>query len=177
MGAGVGTYWAAAVGALLLFWALGAHNRLVGLRGVVVKKFEAVDAQFKLRHELLQEWISAGVALWPEAEAAAQSLGAACRQAEVACAHAKSNPSAVGAVGSLRLSENILNEARARLLVQMPTTDALAEINLHLVTTDAMLAFARQQFNAVVQEYNQATRQFPTVLIAGALGFRVAGSV
>ena len=46
-----------------------------------------------------------------------------------------------------------------------------------LDTADNTLGFARRQFNAATQLYNEALDQFPTWLIAGLFGFRGAGTL
>jgi LemA protein len=43
------------VGAALLFWVVGAYNRLVRLRGDLVRAFAPVGEQFKQRHGLLMQ--------------------------------------------------------------------------------------------------------------------------
>ena len=40
-----------------------------------------------------------------------------------------------------------------------------------LTTTENQISFARQHYNATVLDYNQAIATFPSVLIAGPLGF------
>ena len=42
----------AVLAAVLLFWTVGAYNRLVRLRGAIVRQFAPVDAQFRARHAL-----------------------------------------------------------------------------------------------------------------------------
>ena len=66
------------------------------------------------------------------------------------------------AVTSLRVAEQILADARARLPVQTMAGDELPEINAKLANDDATLDFARREFNAAVDHYNAAVRQFPT---------------
>ena len=73
------------------------------------------------------------------------------------------------AVTSLRVAEEILADARARLPVQTMAGDELPEINAKLANDDATLDFARREFNAAVGHYNAAVRQFPTVLARSAV--------
>jgi LemA protein len=162
----------AAVAAVLLFWALGAYNRLVRLRAAIVRQFVPVDEQFRQRHALLLQLVDALAPVLPNATDRLDALRAACQQVEAACAHAKLRPGAVGAITSLRLADDILTEARARLPVQ-----ALADLNAQLAASDATLAFARRQFGEAVGEYNRAVTQFPTLLLVGLFGFRSAGTL
>jgi LemA protein len=171
--------WAGA--AALLFWGVGAYNRLVRLRGDLVQRFGPVEQQFKQRHELLLLQLDALAPVLASASAHAaprlDALRAACQQAESACTHARLRPGAVGAITSLRLAEDILTEARARLPVPTIAGTALPELGTRLATVDTTLSFARRQFNESVEVYNHAIRQFPTRLLAGLFGFRAGGTL
>ena len=165
--------WAAA--AALLFWAVGAYNRLVRMRGEIVRQFAAVDAQFRERQALLLQLLDALAQALPHAAERLDALRAACQQAEAACTRARARPGTVGAITSLRLADDIVAEARARLPVQSAPGLDMAPLNAQLGASDATLAFARRQFNETVGDYNRAVRQFPTVLLVRLFGFRVAG--
>ena len=171
--------WAGA--AALLFWGVGAYNRLVRLRGKLVQRFGPVDEQFKQRHALLMQQLDALAPVLASASAQAaprlDALRAACQQAESACAHARQRPGAMGVITSLRMAEEILSDARARLPVPTTAGTTLPELRSKLATIDTTLAFARGQFNESVEVYNHAIRQFPTRLLAGLFGFRAGGTL
>ncbi len=157
------------VAAVLVFWAVGAYNRLVGLRNELLRCFAPVDAQFRARQALLQQWADGLVG----AEASAlESFRAACQQIEVACNHARMHPARASALTSLRLADEILTRARARL-----SAGADESLSAELADTDATLAFARRQFNEAAQAYNRAVAQFPTWVLSGLFGFRKAGTL
>ena len=44
------------VAAVLVFWAVGAYNRLVSLRNEIARSFTPVEAQMRVRHGLLERW-------------------------------------------------------------------------------------------------------------------------
>ena len=165
------------IGAALLFWVVGAYNRLVRLRGTIVERFAPVDEQFRRRQALLQQQLDALVPVLLNAGPRLDLLRAAGQQVEAACAHARLHPGAVGAIASLRLADEILGEARARLPVQSVAGIDLSALNADLGSADATLAFARGQFNQAVSEYNHAVVQFPTALIVSLFGFRRAGTL
>ncbi len=75
---------------------------------------------------------------------------------------------------SLRVAEEILVDARSRVPVQSVAGVDLPDLNAKLATSDTALQFARNEFNAAVALYNEAVRQFPTVLVARLFGFRAA---
>ena len=163
--------------AVLLFWAVGAHNRLVRLRNEIVQRFGPVQTQFGLRHALLMQQLDALAPVLLSAGPRLDALRAACQQAEAACAHARTRPGTIGATTSLRLAEDILTDARARLpAATAPITEG-PDLAAQLAQADTALAFARGQFNDAVTAYNDAVRQFPTWLIAGVFSFRPAGTL
>ena len=163
--------------AVLLFWGVGASNRLVRLRGRIVRQFAPVDERFRARHALLLQLTDALAPVLTNAAPRIEALRAACLQVEAACAHAKLRPGAPGTVTSLRLADEILAEARARLPVQSAPGSELAALNAQLQASDATLAFARRQFDEAVIEYNRAVKQFPTLLLVGLFGFRTAATL
>ena len=158
-----------AVAAVWVFWSVGAYNRLVGLRNELLRCFAPVDAQFRARQALLQRWAEG----LEDADAATlASFRAACQQIEAACQHARTQPARASALTSLRLADEILAQARARL--PATTDDSLAAA---LTETDTTLAFARRQFNEAALAYNRAVTQFPTWVLSGLFGFRKAGTL
>lgn len=167
--------WAA--GAVLLFWAIGAYNRLVRLRGAIVRQFGPVDDQFRTRHALLLQQVDLLGPLLANAGPRIEALRAASLQVVAACAHARQRPGATGTITSLRLADEILAEARARLPVPSAPGSELAALNAQLQSSDAMLAFARRQFDEAVTEYNRSVKQFPTLLLVSLFGFRSAATL
>ena len=163
---------AGALCALLLFWMVGAYNRMVNLRNALVARFASVDELCRQRHALLDKQVELLAAALASAGPRLDALRAACRQADAAREHARARPGAAGAVTSLRVAEEILADARARLPVQTVAGAELPDINAKLTDGDTTLAFARREFNAAVAAYNAAVRQFPTALIAWLFGFR-----
>ena len=163
---------AGALCALLLFWMVGAYNRMVNLRNALVARFASVDELCRQRHALLDKQVELLAAALASAGPRLDALRAACRQADAAREHARARPGAAGAVTSLRVAEEILADARARLPVQTVAGAELPDINAKLADGDTTLAFARREFNAAVAAYNAAVRQFPTALVAWLFGFR-----
>lgn len=166
----------AGIGAVVVFWVVGAYNRMVRLKNDLVAHFAAVDERYRQRHALLHSQLdllsTALVAAAPRLEA----LRAACRQADAAREHARLRPGAASAVTSLRVADDILADARSRLPVQSVAGVDLPELNQRLAVSDTALAFARSEFNCAVAAYNEAVRQFPTMLVAQLFGFRTAAT-
>ncbi len=169
-----------AVAAVLVFWAVGAYNRLVTLRNDISKAFVPVDAQIRHRHLLLERWVEALRPAVQHDRVVLDAVLAACGQLQAACDVVRSRPSAARPMAILRLAEETLAEARSRLKAELPgplepPTGDVASLTEELAVADSTLVFARRQFNEATQGYNDALDQFPTWVIAGLFGFRGAG--
>ncbi|MEO5698517.1 MAG: LemA family protein [Burkholderiaceae bacterium] len=166
---------AAVVVAALLFWAVGAYNRLVRLRGTILRRFAPLESQFRQRNELLLH-DDALAALAAHADATQiDALRAACGQVETACDAARLRPGVASVIKNLRLADEILMQVRARLPAPPAAATEPTEPDTRLGASDATLAFARREFNEAVGDYNVAVRQFPTLMLVGLFGFRSAG--
>jgi LemA protein len=166
----------AAIAAVAVFWIVGAYNRLVRLRSDLVARFGAVDERYRQRHALLERQLELLSSALAAAAPRLEALRAACRQADAARERARARPGVASAVTSLRVAEDILADARAKVPVQaLPGAD-LPELNNQIATSDTALAFARAEFNAAVAAYNASVRQFPTVLVARLFSFRSAAA-
>jgi LemA protein len=171
-----------ALAAVIIFWSVGAYNRLKRARQGLPKLFMQFDTHHRLRHEVLGRWGEALRLLMVEAEAL-DSLDAALQQSQAACEHARVRPTAPQPLASLRLADEVLVESRNRVLADLAGIegsrfdDAAQGLLDELAASDASVEFARRQFNEAVQAYNAAIHQFPTVLLARPFGFRPIGSV
>jgi LemA protein len=165
-----------AIVAVLVFWIVGAYNRMVRLRSDLAARFAAVDERHRQRHALLERQLDLLASALTAAAPRVEALRAAARQADTAREHARTRPGVASAVTSLRVAEDILADARARLPIQALPGSELPEVNTQLATSDTALAFARAEFNAAVAAYNESVRQFPTVLVARLFSFRTAAA-
>lgn len=169
--------------AVLVFWVLGAYNRLVRLRHAVAVAFAQVDEHFRQRHVLLGELAEACAAALADSPEAVAALDAARRQTRVAAERAALRPASVGRLASLALAEQVLRTASRHLITLVRARPALrADPRLRAVTASLSteqhrISAARERFNATVLDYNRSVQQFPTRLIAGMLGFRIAGKL
>jgi LemA protein len=183
-----------ATGVLLVLWAIGAYNRLVGLRSAVAQAWTPLGSHLARRHALALEICT--LLGGPEAEAAMgddigraalQTLQAATRQAAAAAAHTRVRTAAAGPVLSLALAEQVLNGALRPFPVLMSARFEALEgagvivqaraLLLALHELHAQLRFTRLAFNAAVGAYNAAIDELPTRLLAGPLGFRPSAAL
>ncbi|WP_165349676.1 LemA family protein [Methylibium sp. Pch-M] len=180
--------------ALLLFWGVGAYNRLVRLRSAVGASWVPIDAQLRRRQALafeLTELLASDEARPAMGDAVGtamlQTVMAATRQAQAAADHAQGRPTSAGAIQSLGLAEQVLEGALRplRVLVEtrvdrfdmQATLERVVTLLSDLQETDAQIAFTRRVFKDAVSDFNAAVHELPTRLIASLFGFRPAAAL
>ena len=169
-----GQWVALAAAAVLVFWMVGAYNRLVAMRTAIGDAFRLVD-------ELVQRRAAAAITLAARAQdAMASEQGAldAWLAAQTASRQAADALRVRPVVATLAARLAASGARVMALLEQHPAILAEPTAAAHLATlreTEARLIFARQLFNEAVQTYNEAVRLFPTRLLARLYGFGTAG--
>lgn len=169
-----------AIAALLLFWLVGAYNRLVRLRTAVVRAFAALDQALLRLQALLAECDLAPAQVQGPVQAAQQALQAAAGQFGASLAQARQQPLQRGAITALAAGLAALDGAwqalvRAREDEDGPVAVAPWRAQWQICQTHQQLA--RTQFNTAVAQYNAAIAQFPPSLLAWLFGFRAAGTL
>lgn len=178
-------FWAAV--ALLLFWMLGAYNRLVRLRAKVGRVFVALDAlliqqlvwvQSSLPPDLRGSLPSATAHSLDPAQAAWASLRAASEQFAVSLTLARQKPTDPAILAELATAQDVMDATWNRLWHQAadlagdPLPPLVAQEHERLKNQTQLLV---ESFNLAVQGYNQAIDQLPAWLLAQLFGFEPAG--
>jgi LemA protein len=144
------------------------YNGLVQRRLRIDEAFAQIDVQLKRRHDLIPNLVNA-----------VKDYMGFEQDVLTKVTEARANAVAAGAQGpaAQAQAENVLTGAlRSVFAVVENYPDLKANQNVlslqeSLTTTENQISFARQHYNAVVLDFNQAIATFPNVLIAGPLGF------
>jgi len=173
--------------AVLLFWVVGAYNRLLRLRAAILSAWEQIVAALVKRSEAMAAVADAvraplaaeGATLQALADADAKQRGAAdgVRQARGRVADVSSWVGAEAALASPASRLRALIELQPALVHESDDGPRLAAALAAWVESEPRIQFARQGFNDAADRYNKAIHQWPTRLIASPLGFRSAGRV
>lgn len=168
------------VAAVLLFWAVGAYNRLMRLRAEAHSAFAALESEFNKQVELVRKHLPGAdftqpVPLEQESTFWAGLQGAAAQFA-TALGAVRHRPLDAKRVAALNAACGVLmvawetaerDDAHDLAGPRLPETVLARRAQLALQTHAAI-----EQFNGAVVRYNEAIAQFPAVLLAWLFGFK-----
>ncbi len=180
------------VGLLLIFWALGAYNRLVRLRSQVARNLQILGLQWRSHVTLLSQRLD-HFAQGTESESQWAILGEdalrwrpltlSARQFLACLSIIEMSPKAMASlddVSAVRAAHDIFESHWRRLQIAQ---DDLAGAP---VPSDLQILWAQHEpaaheklkdYNAAVQAYHQAIGQFPAMMLAWLFGFEMTGEL
>jgi LemA protein len=162
------------------FWVVGLYNGLVALRNRFKNAFAQIDVQLKRRYDLIPNLVEIAKGYLKHERETLEAVIQARNVAATAAKAAAANPESAAALKELGGAETGLGAALSRLLVvseaypDLKANQNMLRLTEELTSTENKIAFARQAFNDAVMTYNTRRETFPTVLVAGALGFQPA---
>ena len=166
--------------ALLLFWFVGAHNRLVRLRSAAAQAFGALDAHLVQLLALVDTHEAAQASAGAPRAAQRDALQAAAAQCAEALTGARAHPLRAAAVAPLSQALQALEAAWSDGVQQLPTLAVPAGTQAWALRWQQQAQHstaARAQFAAAVAQHNAAVGQFPAQLLAWLMGFKAAQAV
>ena len=163
--------------ALLVFWSVGAYNRLVRLKNIIANAFGQIDVQLKRRYELIPNLVEATKKYLSHERETLEAVIAARNQAKSAGDVARGRPANAAAVGTLAVAEQALSDSLGQLFAlseaypDLKADQTIRQLTEELTSTENKVTFARQAFNDAVLDYNNAQGQFPALLVASLFSF------
>jgi LemA protein len=167
--------------AVLLFWSIGAYNRLVRLRGEATTAFAALDGellrQVRLVQDLTQDEGGGPTSIFEGSEPSFWGgLQGAASQLDASLAEARLRPLEPARIAALGAAQVVLADAWER--AERDDAHDLAGPRLPdtLTATRAQMTVqciaAAERFSRAVEAYNAAIAQFPALLLAVLFGFK-----
>ena len=152
---------------LLLLWFVLTYNALVRRRNKVEDAWAGIDVQLQRRADLVPNLVET-------------VQGYQIHEQETLTRITEARAGMVQAPGPRAAGEadNRLEAALNQLFLvveaypDLKASENFLSLQRELSTLEEEISFARRYFNALVQAYNTLQETFPTVLIAGILGFR-----
>ena len=163
---------AIAMGGVLLVLGLFVvltYNGLVSRRVETGNAWSQINVQLQRRHDLIPNLVETVKGYAKHEQSTLEKVIQARNQA----VNATSVPDKIQAEGQLT------SALRGLLAVSEAYPDLKANQNFlalqeELTATENRIGFARQHYNDVVTQFNQALLQFPTNIVAGMFGFKPA---
>jgi LemA protein len=171
---------AVAIVVLLLLWVVGLYNGLVTLRNRFKNAFAQIDVQLKRRYDLIPNLVETAKGYLRHEAGTLEAVVAARNRAVSAEQAAAARPGDPEAMRQLQAAEAGLTAGLGKLFAlaeaypDLKANQTMAQLMEELASTENRIAFARQAFNDAVMAYNTRRETFPSVLLAGPLGFQAA---
>ena len=154
---------------VIAFWAIGAYNRLIGLRNQSLNGWKQIDVQLKRRHDLIPNLVNT-------------VKGSMEFERDTLTAVMDARARAMSAAGPADASrkEGELTQALGRLFAvaenypQLKSSENVKMLQEELASTENKIGFARQFYNDIATKYNIARETFPSNFIASTFNFTAA---
>lgn len=162
---------------LAMFMMTGAYNGLIKLKNRYENAYSQIDVQLKRRHDLIPNLVEVAKGYMEHEKETLTAVIAARNQAVSAQQSAAANPGDPASMQNMLKAESGLNGALGRLMMiaeQYPDLKAnqnMLSLQEELTSTENKVAYARQGYNDAVTSYNTKRETFPTVVLAGIMGF------
>lgn len=155
-----------AVVVLFIIWWIGTYNRLVSLKQNVQSSWSQIDVQLKKRHDLVPNLVET-VKGYAAHERGTFDEVTKARQMAV---------DATGAADKIQAENMLTQTLRSLFAVAEAYPDLKASQNFQMLQEElsgieSKIAYARQHYNDVSQEYNTLRLQFPASIVAGMGNF------
>ena len=159
---------------------IGIYNKLVALRNRFKNAFAQIDVQLKRRYDLVPNLVETAKGYMKHESETLEAVIAARNQASTASNAAAANPGNAAAMQGLLGAESALTGAMGKLMLtverypDLKANQTMLQLMEELTSTENKIAFSRQAYNDSVMTYNTARETFPSVVLAGAMGFTAA---
>ncbi len=167
------------VAALLLFWGLGAYNRLMRLRNAVSGAWQQLEAPLTALASEGLALANAGPSWLPQEGSAFDALRQQSLELQMALKAVQPAPYAADPIAQLAVAQALQASALERVLALLEhhARDEDSERPKRIASLRAaqqQRGFGKQLFNQRVAAYNGAISEVPTRALAGLYGFHDA---
>ena len=163
----MGTYLAIAIVLAVLVAAVVLYNRLVKNRNIVNEAWAGIDVQLTKRHELVPNLV-------------ATVKGYVAHESDVFENVSRIRSNANAGVAETAGQETKLSRSLTRLFAlaeaypDLKASEGFQQLHSSMVEIEDHLQFARRYYNGAVRDNNNAVESFPSNLVAGLFGFKIA---
>lgn len=170
--------WLIPLGIVLILglWGVFTYNSLVPLDQAVKSSWSQVENQYQRRSDLIPNLVNVVKGYASHEKETLEGVVTARSKATSTTIDAGNMDEA--ALQRFQQSQDALSSALSRLMVvverypELKANEQFTNLMSQLEGTENRIAVARRDFNEVAQKYNTKRQSFPTVLIAGIVGFK-----
>lgn len=150
----------------IILYAISAYNGLVNKRNKVANSWSQIDVQLKRRFDLI-----------PNLLETVKGYAAHEKQTFEAVVQARNNFMSAGSHQDAMKANNELSQGLNRLLAiteaypELKANENFQELQRELSRTEDKITYARQFYNDVTMNYNNAVQMFPTSIFANRFNF------
>jgi LemA protein len=161
----------------LVAFAIVIYNRLITLRNRVKNAFAQIDVQLTRRHDLIPNLVETVKGYIKHERETLEAVIKARNTAASLLRTAAADPTRGESVTQLAGAEGALSGALGRLFAlaeaypDLKANQNMMQLSEELTSTENRVAFARQNYNDAVMDYNNARETFPNSIVAGAFRF------
>lgn len=165
---------------LIVFWAVGAYNRLVSLRNYFKNAFSQIDVQLKRRYDLIPNLVETAKAYMQHERETLEAVIAARNQAVTTNMKAATDPADAAAMQKMMAAEGTLSASLGKMFAlseaypELKANQNMMQLTEELSSTENRIAFSRQAYNDGVMQYNTSLEQFPGSVVANMFAFKPA---
>jgi LemA protein len=169
--------------AVLVFWLVGAYNRLVALRNDTAAAWAKVHDTVRARAAAIEPMLMALQQPMAAEQGALQAVSAAHDRSQEAANRLAKQAVSENHARAWATAELALSAATSRVLAlldqhpELRTQEPVAAWALAWYEARKRLPFVRQAFNETATAYNNALAVFPTSLAARMFGFGPSGQI
>ncbi|HBR03519.1 MAG TPA: hypothetical protein DD738_13020 [Ruminiclostridium sp.] len=155
------------IAAIVLLYAVATYNRLVDKRNKVANSWSQIDVQLKRRFDLI-----------PNLLETVKGYAAHEKQTFADVTEARTKYLSAGSHQDAISADTALSKGLGRLFAvaeaypELKANTNFLELQEELKNTENKISFARQFYNDVVMDYNNAVQMFPSSIIAGMFQFK-----
>jgi LemA protein len=154
---------------LLIFWLIGIYNGLVRLRNQVKNAWSQIDVQLKRRYDLIPNLIETVKGYMKHEAETLQKITmyrSQAMNAEGVAEKGKAEGMLSGALGQIKVAFENYPDLKAN--------QNFLALQEELTSTENKISFSRQNYNDQVLFYNNKIQMFPSNIVAGMFGFKLA---
>lgn len=155
---------------VLVLWVIVGYNSLVRRKAMVEEAFSGMDVYLKKRYDLIPNLVNTVKGYATHEKETLDSV--------VAARSAALGGASSGDINARVSAESKLDSALGRLLVvaeqypNLKSDQSFLDLQAQLKAIELDVAQSRKYYNGAARQYNEATRTFPSVVLASIFGFR-----